>query len=76
MGIPLTSAKEGATVTVKEILSGWRLRKRLSDMGLYEGTRVEVKKNDVWGPIILKILDSQIILGRNEARKIMVEISE
>ena len=42
-------------------------------MGLYDGSEVEVLKNDGLGPILLKIFDSKIALGRGEAEKIMGE---
>ena len=38
-----------------------------------EGTEVLVSKNDVCGPVVLKVLDSRIVVGRGQAMKIMVE---
>ncbi len=70
---PLAMAKEGAKVTIKEIRSGRGLKKRLGELGLYEGTKVVIKKNDIFGPVMLKVLDSTLVLGRGEALKIMVE---
>ena len=73
MSMALSMVSEGTAVKIKEIISGQRLRKRLSELGLYEGTEVLVSKNDVCGPMVLKVLDSRIVVGRGQAMKIMVE---
>lgn len=70
---PLAMAKQGETVLIREIRSGLRLKKRLGELGLYEGTSVKVVRNRESGPVMVKILDSQLILGRGESLKIMVE---
>jgi ferrous iron transport protein A len=71
--IPLAMAKEGEKVKIHCVDCGRGLKNRLLDLGLYEGTVVEVIKNDIHGPVIIKILDSRIVLGRGQAHKIMVE---
>lgn len=73
MSMALSMATEGSVVKIKDIVSGERMKKRLSELGLYEGTEVLVSKNDVCGPVILKVLDSRIVVGRGQAMKIMVE---
>ncbi len=73
MSMVLSMASEGSVVKIKDIVSGERMKKRLSELGLYEGTEVLVSKNDVCGPVILKVLDSRIVVGRGQAMKIMVE---
>ncbi|MCK4555624.1 MAG: ferrous iron transport protein A [Candidatus Aenigmarchaeota archaeon] len=69
----LAMAECGKKVLIKEIASGVCLRKRLSDLGIYEGVKVEVVRNDFSGPVIVSVLDSKVILGRGEVHKIMVE---
>jgi len=69
---PLTMIEKGRKVKITSISGGWGLRHRLCDMGLYEGTTVKVIRNDAAGPVILKILDSRVIVGRGQAHKIMV----
>lgn len=71
--MPITQVNEGNVVKIENILCGYKLKKRLNDLGFYKGTKVIVSKNDVHGPIVVKILDSHIVLGRGEALKIMVE---
>lgn len=73
MSMPLSMACEGSVVKVTGIVSGHRMKKRLGELGIYEGTSVLVYKNDVSGPVLLKILESKIVVGRGEAMKIMVE---
>ncbi len=72
--MPLSMVGEGKKVKIIEIGGGWMLKKRFHDLGLYEGTEVEVIRNDVTaGPLILKVLDSRIGIGRGQANRIMVE---
>ena len=51
-----------------------KFKNRLCDLGIYEGATVKVLKNDGSGPIILKVLDSKILLGKGQAQKVQVEI--
>ncbi len=70
---PLAMSREGETVLVREIRSGLKLKKRLGELGLYEGTSVKIVRNRASGPVMVKVLDSQLILGRGESLKILVE---
>ncbi|MCK4859912.1 MAG: ferrous iron transport protein A [Candidatus Omnitrophica bacterium] len=71
--MPLAMVKEGAEVTIHCVNCGQGLKRRLCDLGLYNGTKVSVLKNDISGPIIIKVKDSKIVLGRGQTHKIMVE---
>ncbi|MCL6560067.1 MAG: ferrous iron transport protein A [Firmicutes bacterium] len=46
---------------------------RIEDMGLRSGQTVEMLSNDGKGPILLKVDNSRIAIGRGMAMKIMVE---
>jgi len=70
----LGEVKEGTKVKVKNIRAGLMLRKRLADMGIIEGQIVEVINNNFTGPMLLKIMDSRIALGRGQVLKIEVEV--
>ncbi len=72
--IPLIMAGNGSKVKIKSISGGRGLKQRLCDLGLYEGAIVELVKSSISGPVILKVLDSRIVIGRGQAHKIMVEI--
>ena len=71
--IPLAMVEEGAKVTIHCVDRGGGRKRRKCDLGLYDGTKVSVLKNDISGPIIIKIKDSKIVLGRGQAHKIMAE---
>ncbi|MEA2037453.1 MAG: FeoA family protein [Nanoarchaeota archaeon] len=71
--MPLSMVTEGEEVTICCVNCGFGLKRRLCDLALYDGTKVKVVKNDVAGPIILKVKDSKLVLGRGQAHKIMVE---
>ncbi|MEA1924702.1 MAG: FeoA family protein [Candidatus Altiarchaeota archaeon] len=64
--------EQGRKVRITSILCGRGLRHRLCDISLYEGAVVEVIRNDAAGPVILKVLDSRVVIGRGQANKIMV----
>lgn len=66
----LITFKEGDKVKIECVLCGKNFGKRLIDLGLFDGSEIEIIKNDKYGPLILKILSSQIALGRGQASKI------
>lgn len=72
--MPLAMAKEGEEVKIHIVNCGRVLKARLCDLGLYEGSKVKVIKNDISGPIILKIKGSKIVLGRGQAHQIMAKV--
>ena len=71
--MPLSMASEGERVKIKRIDAGHELRKRLHDLGFVENVVVEVIRNQFSGPMILKVLDSRVVLGRGQVNKIFVE---
>ncbi len=74
--IPLGMVMEGEEIRINQIYCGKGLRSRLYDLGIYDGSIIKIIKNDVSGPVILKIKDSKIVLGRGQAQQVMVEIVE
>ena len=70
---PLPEFKKGDKVRIECVECGHGFRNRLCDLGLFDGSEVEIVKNDKFGPLIIKILDSKIALGRGEASKIYGE---
>lgn len=70
--LPLTFANTGIDVKIGKIIGGENICKKLKEMGFVDGTKLKIMRNDK-GPIIVKIGESRIILGRGMANKIMVE---
>lgn len=63
----------GDKVKIECVDCGRDFKNRLCDLGLFDGSEVEIIKNDRFGPLIIKIFDSKIALGRGEASKIYGE---
>ena len=60
----------GERVRVQKIICSEKVCRRLGELGLYLGAEIQIIKNDNSGPMVLKIFDSQIALGRIETQKI------
>jgi len=63
----------GTEVIVKEIQAGRGLKSRLYGLGIFPGEKIKVIKNDR-GPILLKVGNTKLAIGRGEAKKILVEV--
>ena len=66
----LSQFKTGEEIKISEINCGRMFSKRLSDLGLFEGTNIKIIKNNNSCPIIIQIMNSKIALGQGEAHKI------
>ena len=60
-------------VRITSVFCGREFSRRLCDLGLFEGTEMEIIKNDKFGPLIIQIFNSKIALGRGEANKIYAQ---
>jgi len=66
----LAGFRAGEKVKITCVNCGPGLKNRLGELGLYDNSELEIIKNDGSGPIIVKILNSNIALGRGETKKI------
>jgi Fe2+ transport system protein FeoA len=66
----LSQFESGEKIRISEINCGKCFSRRLYDLGLFEGTEIEIVKNNNSCPIIIQILNSKIALGQGEAHKI------
>ncbi len=66
----ITDYVEGERVRVVAMECGKAFKRRLAELGLFGGTEIEIVKNDGRSPLLIKIFDSKIVLGRGEAEKI------
>jgi len=69
----LTMASENEILRIVEVNHGYKFKKKLSEMGLYPNSTVELIKNDICGPLIVDVKGSRLIIGRGQAQKILVE---
>ena len=67
----LLEVPEGRELQIKKIEAGTALLLRLSELGLFEGSKIEVLRNRN-GSVILKIFGSTLAIGRGQANKIEV----
>jgi len=72
--MPLTLAKPGETVIVREMLGGHSARVRLADMGLRLHDHIEIINNSGVGRLILAKDCTRLAIGRGIAQKIMVSL--
>ncbi len=70
---PLTMVQPGDTVRVVAIHGGYRLRKRLADLGLSVGMPVRVIQGSSTGPLLIAFReDARLAVGHGVAHKIIV----
>jgi Fur family ferric uptake transcriptional regulator len=74
--MPLTMAKAGERLVIREISGGASVRLRLLTIGLRVGDRIEVITNDGQGQLAIAVELKRYALGRGLAQKIVVESSE
>jgi ferrous iron transport protein A len=61
-----------AHAVVTELRGGRGLVSRLAGMGISVGCHLEMLQNQVRGPLLVRVRDTRIALGRGEASKILV----
>jgi Fe2+ transport system protein FeoA len=70
---PLSLASPGEKVRLVAVHGGRTFRKRLADLGLNIGMNFEIVQHDGFGPLILGVKDSRLMIGRGMAHRIFVE---
>ena len=70
--IPLTLAKAGETVSVREVSECRHKQNRLASMGLRAGDRIEIINNTGGGRVILGLGTTRLAIGRGMAKRILV----
>lgn len=70
--LSLDQTKQNKTYIISSIEAGSRVLNRLGELSIYEGAQIHVLRSD-FGPIVLKVLDSKIAIGRGQAKKIFVK---
>lgn len=73
--LPLTMAKSGEKVIIKEVRGGREVTARLASMGFRSGDLLEIVNNTGLGRMIVGHGCSRLALGRGVAQKIMVSLA-
>lgn len=67
----LISMPVNGVVTVKVIRAGFKAIRFLADLGIHEGEKIRIVKNDI-GPVIVEVKGTRVAIGRGLAEKIEV----
>ena len=70
--ISLCDLRIGERATVVGLDGGTGFVGRMAALGFTPGATIEVARNHGRGPIIVAVLDTQIALGRGQARRVRV----
>lgn len=74
MEIPLSELKPGEKATIKSFHGGFGIRRRLDSMGLIVGKKIKVvSRHPFMGPIVIRIDNMEIAIGRGMAHRIVIE---
>jgi len=69
----LSMVDQGKKVALAHINGGRGMRSRLYSMGLVPGAVFTVLSRNGGGPVMVKVKDSRLAIGRGMAQKIIVE---
>lgn len=73
---PLSVLREGETAVVVRIEGGVGVRKKLADMGILPGKKIGVTHGRGYGPRVIIVDQTKVMLGRGMHFKILVERKE
>jgi ferrous iron transport protein A len=77
MIVDLTQMQPGETGTVKEILGGHGIIRKLQNLGVRSGKKITKVSSHFWrGPQTVEIDNMQVAMGFGIAKKIFVEIEK
>lgn len=74
--VPLALVTPGQLVRITAIAGGRHLTMRLISMGLVPGAKVSVLQNSPYGPFIVALRGTRIVLGRGMAMQVRVSLDQ
>jgi len=75
MEIPLSRLGTGKTAVIKCLEGGYGLQRKVSCLGLRIGKKVTIMSSQPFrGPLVVKIDNMKIAIGRGMANKVIVEV--
>ncbi|WMC94209.1 FeoA family protein [Kineothrix sp. MB12-C1] len=70
----LTNLQEGETASVISLLNGSRMKRRLQDLGLIEGTQIQcIQKSPYGDPVAYEIRGAIIALRTEDAINVLID---
>jgi len=73
--VSLVDLRPGQAGEVVSVETGFRVKRRLEEMGLTPGTRVRIVKSALFGgPVEILVRGSRLAIGRGMARRIFVRV--
>jgi len=69
----LSELKTGESAVIHSLQGGHTLRSRLAALGFTPGAEIRVVQNMGRGPMIVRVRDTRIALGRGEAQKVLIQ---
>jgi ferrous iron transport protein A len=70
--VPLSALRPGEQGVVVELIGGRGLLGRMASLGFTPGAEVTIVQNFGRGPLIARVRDARIALGRGEAGRVRV----
>jgi ferrous iron transport protein A len=74
--VSLGQVRPGAHIVIRALGADQDLNGRFMLFGLVVGTAAEVVQNYYKGPMLIRARNTLVAVGRDEAQKILVEISQ
>jgi Fur family ferric uptake transcriptional regulator len=74
--MPLSMAKQGERLVIRDIMGGSGARMRLLSMGIRPEDNIEVVTNSSKGQVVIAVQSSRYVIGQGLAQKIIVEPAE
>jgi len=71
MDMPLNFIGLGKFAKINSVQGGEAICKKIMEMGMNKGSIIKIMKNDS-GPLIVKVGETRLVLGRGMAQKVMV----
>ncbi len=70
--MPLSSIQTGQDVIIESIQFDTRLRRKLQDMGLTPGVKLNIVSKSLLGPIVVEVRGTRVALGKGIVSNIQV----
>lgn len=70
----LLSVNSGQSVILRDIDWGIKLKRKLHDMGMTPGVKINMIQRSAFGPCVVEVRGTRLALGRGIVKKIFVDL--